>query len=219
MKKVLITLFAFIMFSITSYAGDMPESLMSDENVKIFTATVLDVKKDYIELKVAHKIMGDIFENDILSVPYFEYSGRDSKKPAKDDRCVVTVKDNKAFYGFKATSTDPKTLKLINHLTNKSMNMLGESQDERFLKYINNGEYERADQKRIAKKAEEDKEIQTTKESKEPTKEVQKTASPANEGEKMEASKSENNWIIYIVAGASLFFGVIFYVIINKRKQ
>lgn len=219
MKKVLIPLFIFLMFSITSYAGDMPESLMSDENIKIFTATVLDVKKDYIELKVAHKIMGEISENDILSIPYFEYSGRDGKKPAKNDRCVITVKDNKSYYSFNATSTDPKTLKLINHLTNKSMNMLGESQDERFLKYINNGEYERADQKRIARKAEEDKQIQTTKESTDPTKEVQKTAARDKEVEKVETDADDNRWLIFLVAGAFLFLGAVFYVIINKRKQ
>lgn len=207
------------MFSVTSYAGDMPESLMSDENVKLFTATVLDVKKDYVELKVAQKIMGEISENDILSVPYFEYSGRDGKKPVKDDRCVITLKDNKSYYSFKATSTDPKTLKLISHLTNKSMNMLGESQDERFLKYINNGEYERAEQKRIAKKAEEDKQIQESKRSTDPTEEVQKTAAPDKVVEKVESGKNDNSWLIYLVAGAFLFLGAVFYVIINKKNN
>lgn len=129
-----------------TYAGDMPESLLSNENAKIFTAIVMNKSKDTVKLKVVCKLKGDIAENEIVNVPYFEFFGRKDRTPEKDDLCLISIVDGKSFYSYKTTSTDPRTLKFKNLLTNASMNMVGDSQDERFEKYVNNGDYEKSDQ-------------------------------------------------------------------------
>ena len=136
-----------LLVTTTAYAGDIPESLIAVDDAKIYTATVLDVNSETITLKVIHKIKGDVEDGETVSVPYFEFNW--NTKANRNDNCVITQIDGKSYYSFKTTSTDPENLKLLNHTTNKSMNMLGLSMDERFEQYINDGTYERAEKKRL----------------------------------------------------------------------
>lgn len=147
MKKIVLTIAALLIFATTVYAGDIPEGLITNDSAKIFTATVTDVNSEAVTLKVICKIKGEVTEDEILSMPYFEFNWNTKANTA--DSCVITAIDGKSYYSFKTTSTDPKALKLLYHTTNKSMNMLGFSMDERFEQYINDGTYERAELKRL----------------------------------------------------------------------
>lgn len=153
-KTIIAVVFILIIFTTAAYAGDVPENLLEDNNIKIFTATVTDVNKETITIKVIHKLKGEILENQTLSLPYFEFNTSKDKKPKVNDSCIINIRDGKAYYSFKTTSTDPKTLKLLNHTTNISLNMSGDSMDERFQEYINTGVYEKAEQYRLNNKIE-----------------------------------------------------------------
>ena len=153
-KTFIMVVFILIIFTTAAYAGDVPENLLEDDNIKIFTATVTDVNKETITIKVIHKLKGEILENQTLSLPYFEFNGSKDNKPKVNNSCIITIRDDKSYYSFKTTSTDPKTLKLLNHTTNISLNMNGQSMDERFQEYINTGVYEKAEQERLNNKIE-----------------------------------------------------------------
>ncbi|WP_055666206.1 hypothetical protein [Desnuesiella massiliensis] len=153
-KTFIVMVFILIIFTTVAYAGDLPESLLGDNSVKIFTATVTDVNKETTTIRVIHKLKGEILENQTLSLPYLEFNGSKDNKPKVNDSCIITIRDDKSYYSFKTTSTDPKTLKLLNHTTNISMNMEGRSMDERFEEYINTGVYEKSEQNRLNNKIE-----------------------------------------------------------------
>ncbi|MDD3654364.1 MAG: hypothetical protein PHO01_09300 [Desulfotomaculaceae bacterium] len=138
MKKIVLTIAALLIFTAAVYAGDIPEGLIANDSAKIFTATVIDVNSEAVTLKVIRKIKGEVTEDEILSLPYFEFNW--NTKVNTNDSCVIAAIDGKPYYRFKTTSTDPKALKLINH----SLGM-----DERFEQYINDGTYERAEYKRL----------------------------------------------------------------------
>ena len=207
MKKIFLLLLILITFTIPVHAGDMPESLRFDKSAKIFTAIVLDVNKESVNLKVVRKLKGEVTENEALSLPSFEYFGTERNKPAKNDCCIVSVLDGKSFYNYKTTSTDPRTLKFINLLTNASMNMTGESQDERYQKYVNNGDYEKSDQ---ILKSEAHADINTSP-----------TSINAKATKDMQQPPDYNNhhtYIYWLLGAVVLLLLITFLIIIKKRK-
>lgn len=142
-----ILLFVFV-FSASAYAGDEAESFMSDDNIKLFTATIMNVTDETIDIKIIRKIKGDVSENQILTMPHLEYNSKKSSNPRADQNCLISMKDDSIVLAFQTTSTDPKTLKFLNHLTNISMNMQGKSVFERIEQYVNDGSYEAAEKRR-----------------------------------------------------------------------
>ncbi|HEX9059370.1 MAG TPA: hypothetical protein VF941_04255 [Clostridia bacterium] len=206
MKKIFLLLLIFITFTIPVHAGDMPESLISDKSAKIFTAIVLDVNKDSVNLKVVRKLKGGVTENETLSLPYFKYFGTKDNEPSKNDCCIISVVNGKSFYSYKTTSTDPRTLKFINLLTNASMNMTGKSQDERYQKYVNNGDYEKSDQ---ILKSEANADIKTSPASINPE---------AIKDMELPPDNNNHHTFIYWLLGAVLLLLITFLIIIKKRK-
>jgi hypothetical protein len=150
MKKTLVALILIILqlFSINSFAGDTDTYFAVNDNAKLFTATVVLAKSEIVELQVIKKIKGDVVENQIMQMPYFEYNARKDRTPKLGDSCFVAFVKGGTFYSVKTTTTNPETLKFINHLTNASMNMQGQSIDERIEKNINDGTYEKAEKRR-----------------------------------------------------------------------
>lgn len=198
MKKAILILFLMQIFTITSFAGDTDTALMADDNAKLFTATIEAVTNEKVELKIIRKIKGEISENEKLNMPYFEYNARKENIPHVNDSCFIVIDDGKISYSIRTTSTDPKTLKFINHVTNASMNMEGQSIYERIEKLINDGSYEEAEKKRISKKA--------------------KIGANFGTGvEKVESSKNEAVWIWGLASGLILIGGVFW--VLKKRKN
>lgn len=205
-KKAILLLLILITFTIPVYAGRMPEGLISNKGAKIFTAIVLDVNKESVNLKVVRKLKGEVTENETLSLPYFKYFGTKDNEPSKNDCCIISIVDGKSFYNYKTTSTDPRTLKFINLLTNASMNMKGESQDERYQKYVNNGDYEKADQNL---KSEAHADINTSPAS---------INTEAIKDMELPPDNNNHNTFIYWLLGAVLLLLITFLIIIKKRK-
>jgi len=62
-KKVILLLLLFVfvfVFSVTAYAGDEPESFLSDDDIKMFTATIMNVTDETTDIKIIRKIKGDV---------------------------------------------------------------------------------------------------------------------------------------------------------------
>lgn len=146
--RAVIALLLLVSYPVMVFAGDEPETYLGDDSVIMFTATVLNAGKETIDLKVVRKIKGDISENQTLPLPYFEFNSRKDTKPRVNENCFITMKDGKVIFSIQTTTTDPKTLKFVNHLTNKSMNMSGQSVCERIEQYVNDGSYEAAEKRR-----------------------------------------------------------------------
>ncbi len=100
---------------------------MSDDDIKMFTATIMNVTDETIGIKIIRKVKGDVSESRILTMPRFEYNSRKSKDPKANQNCLISMKDDSIVLAFQTTSTNLKTLKFLNHLTNISMNMQGKS--------------------------------------------------------------------------------------------
>lgn len=151
MKKIILLVVLFLqIFTIEAYAGDMPEQYLAEDNAKIFTATIMNLTRETIDVTVIQKIKGEISENRVLTLPYFEYGGRKYAKPQVNESCLITMINDKLSFAIQTTSTDPKTLKFLNHTTNISMNMDGQSVYERMEQYVNDGSYEAAEQRRLS---------------------------------------------------------------------
>lgn len=151
MKKMIVIVLFILIFTVPAYAGDEPERLLSDDNAKIFAATIMNVSRETIDVKVNRKIKGDLAENNILTLPRFEYDSKKNTEPTVGDSCLITMINNEIMITMQTTSTDAKTLKFLNHTTNIGMNMEGLSVYERLEKYVNDGSYEAAEQKRLSK--------------------------------------------------------------------
>lgn len=104
---------------------------------------------------VVKKIKGEVVENKAITIPKFDYlvrrNGNVESKQKTDDNLFIAMIGDEFIYGIRTTSTDPKTLKFINHLTNESMNMIGDSIYERIEQQVNDGSYEEAEKKRQEK--------------------------------------------------------------------
>ena len=152
MKKIIILVILFLqLFTAKAYASDEAEVYLSENNAKIFTAIITNLTRETIDVKVIQKIKGDILENSALTLPYFEYDGREYTKPQVNECCLIIMIKDKLCFSIQTTSTDPKTLKFLNQTTNISMNMDGQSVYERIEQYVNDGIYEVAEQRRLSK--------------------------------------------------------------------
>lgn len=151
MQKILLLIFLSFIFSINVFASDEPYFLMTYDNANLFIANVSEVNNKEITVKVVRKIKGEIIENKELKIPYFEYVALKSTIPKVNDICFIAYADQKLYFAIKTTSTDLKTLKFIDTITNQSMNMEGNSMYESYQEFINNGSYEKAENERMQK--------------------------------------------------------------------
>ena len=151
MKKTIsfiIMLIICFIYGITVIAGDIPESLLRENQSKVFFAKIIsyDKKGKEIEVKVTKKIKGDVEVGNIAK--YKTYRSH-CCEPYLGDIFLMTYS-----YGsldiYRTTTTDTKTLVIQDIYRDGSMSNL----TERFEKYLNDGEYEKEERKRLKKMGE-----------------------------------------------------------------
>ncbi len=153
MKKLMIFGLTFIMVllsSVSVFAGDVPESLLSTDDAKVFLATVENytIKPstisayamiDTIELMPTEKIKGDV----IIGVKE-SYSRCDTKfNPESGVEYLVGYIDENNLYIYEIESREGNRFKLVDA---DSFDMT-----KRLENYLNDGSFERAEQDRLAK--------------------------------------------------------------------
>lgn len=134
-----------LLFTLTAFAGDVPESLMYEDGAKIFfgevTAYQPGGEKPYIEVSPFKVIKGDV-ENGISQTSYNFIKVGDFEIKRGKVYLFTYFDENNSTYIFETTTMYTATLKLKN--TTGDM-------WERFEEYLNAGKYEEAELERVGK--------------------------------------------------------------------
>lgn len=140
MKKTIISILLLcIMISFSAFAGDIPESMLSDDEALVFIGKVCNnvLIDSEIKLECIKKIKGDIKENDILT---FENVDTDVKSlPEVNEIYFCGGFKNKTLYTFSIKSFDGEKAELIGY----------EEFGKRVKEYYEEGIYEREEIKRV----------------------------------------------------------------------
>ncbi|QEH69319.1 hypothetical protein [Cellulosilyticum sp. WCF-2] len=138
-KKYLVIILVFICFSSLVLAGDIPESIMLGE-YKALLIGKLSIQADMYTITPSTIMMGEVLAEEITVDKFDSYYGTADKPLDGDIIVAVLINDHQIddSWVFKCTSEDYKTLKLVS----ERYNMV-----ERYEKYINDGEYFKAQQK------------------------------------------------------------------------
>ncbi|PHV70685.1 hypothetical protein CS063_09135 [Sporanaerobium hydrogeniformans] len=138
-KRYLVIILVFICFSSLVLAGDIPESIMLGENKGLLIGK-LSIQADMYTIMPSTIMMGEVLAEEITVDKFDSYYGTADKPLDGDIIVAVLINDHQIddSWVFKCTSEDYKTLKLVSERYNIV---------ERYEKYINDGEYFRAQQK------------------------------------------------------------------------
>lgn len=144
MKKVnsiFIIVIMLLSMSFTAFAGDVPEGLLSNDDAQVFFGEVLDYNDNTVTVCPRVKIKGDVLTGtkQHYNKPY--PVGNFNVK-AGNVYLFTYFDENNETNIFEVTSYDTATLKIKN--TNFDI-------WKRFESYLNDGEYEKAEQDRINK--------------------------------------------------------------------
>ncbi len=144
MKKV-ISFICLVMFllslSVTVFAGDVPEGLLWDDSAQVFFAEVLDYNNDKVTVSPRVKIKGDVYIGTKQQYNKPNPIGDFKVKPGNVYLFTYFDENNETNI-FEVTSYDTATLKI----KNTDFDIW-----KRFEEYLNEGEYEKAEQERIDK--------------------------------------------------------------------
>lgn len=137
-----------LMLSIHVFAGDVPEALLHDDGAQVFFAEVVyyhpDKENPDIELSPVKVIKGDVKTG--VKLTYLNPNTVGDFNVKTGNVYLFTYFDeHNPTYIFETTTYDTATIKL--------KNATGDMW-ERFEKYLNNGDYEKAEQNRINRKNE-----------------------------------------------------------------
>jgi hypothetical protein len=125
------------MFNSTVFAGDIPEGIMLGEQKALFIGEIISIKEQKSNIKPVTIMMGSVSQEEITVDSFEEYYGTNEVPEVGDFIVAVLILDNEIdeSWIFKTTSSDYKTLELVNESYN-SYNMVG-----RYQEYINTGAY------------------------------------------------------------------------------
>ena len=144
MKKV-ISIFAMIIMlfstSLTAFAGDVPEGLLSNDDAQVFFGEVLAYNDTTVTVCPRVKIKGDVFTGTQQHYDKPYPVGNFKVKPGNVYLFTYFDENNETNI-FEVTSYDTATLKI----KNTDFDIW-----KRFESYLNDGEYEKAEQERINK--------------------------------------------------------------------
>ncbi len=151
MKKGICFIFIMVIWlsmPMAVYAGDIPEGLLHEDGAQVFFAEVLyyhpNKENPDIELSPVKVVKGDVKTG--VKLTYYNPNAVGDFKVKEGNVYLFTYFDeHNPTDIFEVTSYDTSTLKL----KNVSGNMW-----KRFEKYLNNGDFEKAEQKRIDRKNE-----------------------------------------------------------------
>lgn len=142
MKKdtVFIIIFFFILaFTGVCYAGDVPEALLHTDGAQLFFGKVTELTDTSITILPLKRIKGEVEPDKAITYSQKIYGW----KPQVGKTYLFGYIDENNLYFWVADSMDPKTLKL------KDANGM----DLRLQEYLNNGEFEKAEEARQNKAA------------------------------------------------------------------
>ena len=143
MKKLLAGIFAImavLCLYVTAYAGDIPESLLCDDESQVFFAEVTEYKDTYVKVIPVKIIKGDVKLGEEVRYDQATLIGEFS---VKRDMAYLFAKadENNPTYIFRASDYDTQTLDLIDVKPDEGMFAFFETD-------LNNGDYDEAESAR-----------------------------------------------------------------------
>lgn len=143
MKKYISALIVFsiiMLFNVCiCYAGDVPESLLHDDNAQLYFGKVVKLTDGSITIVPVKIIKGDV-EPD-KEITYTKgYMLTHGKAQVGKTYLIGYIDINNLYYWI-TDNMDPKTLKIKN----------ASSMDKRLQGYLNNGDFEKAEEARLAR--------------------------------------------------------------------
>ncbi|MCK9479076.1 MAG: hypothetical protein M0R40_06195 [Firmicutes bacterium] len=189
MKKLIYAIIAALLCEITVLAGSIPEDLLSyDESLVFFGEVTSNSTNEGITVMPTQKIKGDVEIGESLS--YDEYCPFGNFPMEKGKAYLFGYyNENNPLYVFNISSTDVKTLKILNKT--------GGGQEERMQDYLNNGDFEQKEVERLSKA---NAQIPTP------------STAPATQG-----LPKSRNYYLYGVVG--IFLILFYVWLFNKKKQ
>ena len=134
-----ILIIVFLTTSLTAFAGDVPEGLLSNDDAQVFFGEVLDYNDNTVTVCPRVKIKGDVLTG--TKQHYNKpYPVGNFKVKSGNVYLFTYFDENNETNIFEVTSYDTATLKI----KNTDFDIW-----KRFESYLNDGEYEKAEQKRI----------------------------------------------------------------------
>lgn len=193
----------FILFSAKTicYAGDIPESLLSNNNTQVYFGEVKSLDGDTITVIQRKNIKGEFAKNS--ETTYTKFAFTHSPEIGKQYLCGF-YDDSNPLYIWEVTSLNTNTLKIKNN----------DDMSQRMQEYLNSGKFEEKEQERLLS-------IEASKATMTPIEE-NSTVQPTDIGMQMQNKTTTNisyRSAIYIW----IFFGFIAIVLsilfIKKRKH
>ncbi|HCQ90755.1 MULTISPECIES: hypothetical protein [unclassified Clostridium] len=114
-KVTVIILILLLSISTNVFAGDIPESIILDEQEALFIGKITDINTDLYNIKPLTIMMGSIEEKEFQVKEFDKYYGTEDIPRIGDVIVAILLDDNKIndTWIFKCTSEDYKTLELI----------------------------------------------------------------------------------------------------------
>ncbi len=215
LKKIiyLIIIVSLTLFrGITAFAGDIPESLLSEDKALLFFGELVSCDKSDESITITvlptQKIKGDVNTEDSQTYYNVELVGRDGFTPTEGETYLMAYYDqNNPLYVFRVTTVDTKTLTIEG--------IAGIDMWERMQGYLNEGAYEKKETERLASLEESTSFAELTPT---PTTSLMPTQTPklASTSTNIEQKNSAYYWSFGLI-GVGIVVGVIVYLRIRKK--
>lgn len=145
MKKTILILIAIIILlsdTITTFAGDVPEALLADDSSQTFIGEVKEITEDSITIIQKHNFKGEFTEGSEVKYDF-----------NKDRHKTMSVGEN-VLFGYFNESGDLYTFKIKSFENGKLILADDYEMTKRLEEYINNGDFAKAEEERLAKQSE-----------------------------------------------------------------
>lgn len=138
LKTVILPLMLFLLMTGVCYAGDVPESALTADYAKVYFGQVTEISDDVITVTALQNIKGEFEQGSVYSGVY---SLMQSEPKIGEVYLCLYYDEANPLYMYEVTSTDTETLKV-----KSTVDMA-----KRMEQYLNNGDFEKAEQKRLEK--------------------------------------------------------------------
>lgn len=206
MKKLFFLLAVLTLLCVlpASLAGDVPESLLRDDNSKVFFGRVVECEERHIVVEQIKNIKGEFEEGSLIT--HDRYTAMDSRYALKGKIYLCGLSDESNFYLWETDGMDPATLKLT-----ATGNL-----SQRMQRYLNEGLFEKKEQERIQA-------LENASRTKSPALNTQSSEQTGQAGQTaLHSHASENKpgaaiWPYAAAAGAAAVIAAAVFIFFKKR--
>lgn len=205
MKKLLLCILSLVTLlsvSAVCFAGDIPETLLGDDESQVYFGEVKSVDGTNITVIQFQNMKGEFSEGSEISYTDFDFTP--SPIVGEVYLCGYIDKNN-PLYLWEVTSLDTKQLKLTSTI----------EMSKRMQEYLNDGKFEEKEEERLLKLAVNKDAESTTEE----TKTTDVLVSNADRGEPQNIDAQVNNNFYIIIITGVILIGVVGILMFLWKKQ